>query len=470
MSTTASAKATTAAKKARTMKTTRAAVPSSLIAKPYSEYTIFFRLERAHILESDGVIDDEVLGALDPDHKDPTEFPRPARYASLVLPPYWYSAEHKAALEKRRKHRKREGSSRMDFPTLSKTVSERWKKADADVVAYCKRLARAEADKYERKVAELELKKEVMARKMKKLPTQKRCHEDDEEEDYDEDDVETTKKEHEKKKTKKPSSSARRSRRAPNEAAPSNNHSASSRGGDAALREDLSRALRQVQASLSSAEGNRDEALFSKMLDLQRLLRSATERSLMGTSSSSYNGHATSADGALAYPGPYENAFRGAFDNSARPAERMNHDALYQGGNGASHPLGSAVSPDRDHPSLPSHGTGDYGNHMNNSFSWGMPTSPPATTRYSGALASSANNELLRMPFQRSNSSSTNNEQLRMPFQRSNSSSYSRGAPTLGSPGGVEPRFLPLGEEGASSNGRNDDTGYKGRAGIRMEW
>ena len=52
-------------------------IKTSLPRKPYTEYTIFFRLERACILQSSGIIDEEVVALLDPNHHDPLEFPRP---------------------------------------------------------------------------------------------------------------------------------------------------------------------------------------------------------------------------------------------------------------------------------------------------------------------------------------------------------------------------------------------------------
>ena len=119
---------------------------SNLPPKPYTEYTIFFRLERAYILQRSGIIDEETLAVIDPTHNDPLEFPRPPKYTTLVLPPYWYSSSHKAAIEKKRKHRKREG--RMDLKTLSKTISANWRNCDSAVIEYCRGLSRAESEKY----------------------------------------------------------------------------------------------------------------------------------------------------------------------------------------------------------------------------------------------------------------------------------------------------------------------------------
>jgi len=111
------------------------------LKQPYTSYNIYFRLEHAYIVQStEGVVDEEVLASLDPNHSDPVELPRPAKYAHLVLPPYWYSSLHSATVEKKRRHRKRNG--RLDMVTLSKTISESWRVADKDKVDYCSRLAR----------------------------------------------------------------------------------------------------------------------------------------------------------------------------------------------------------------------------------------------------------------------------------------------------------------------------------------
>ena len=117
--------------------------------KPYTEYTIFFRLEQTYIIQTTtGQVDEEVLDALKlhPNHHDPLEHPRPTKYRDIQMMPYWYSSAHKAAYEKKRKHRKRPG--RMNLKTLSKAVSIAWKNASKEVVEYCRKLAAAEQEKY----------------------------------------------------------------------------------------------------------------------------------------------------------------------------------------------------------------------------------------------------------------------------------------------------------------------------------
>jgi len=120
----------------------------NLPPKPYTEYTIFFKLEQAYLTQTEGGsgIAEEVKESLIPGHHDPLELPRPKRYQDIVMAPYWYSSLHKADIEKKRKHRKLPG--RMSLSELSKTISANWKKADTDVIEYCRKLAAAEQEKH----------------------------------------------------------------------------------------------------------------------------------------------------------------------------------------------------------------------------------------------------------------------------------------------------------------------------------
>ncbi len=118
--------------------------------RPYSEYSIFFILENAHVNQSAGIIDQEVVSFLDPNHKDDLELPRPKKYENLVLPPYWYSRAHKSAIEKKRKHRKRGTANRMNMKELSKMISHNWRNADDETRQYCKKLANAQLRKHNR--------------------------------------------------------------------------------------------------------------------------------------------------------------------------------------------------------------------------------------------------------------------------------------------------------------------------------
>ena len=125
--------------------TIRSTIPplAKKIKGPYSAYNIFFRIERAHYIQTNtGDIDKEVLHAIScmgEDFYDPIEHPRPEKYKDIVMPPYWYSAVHSHGLEKKRKHRKQTGRLRM--AELSKMISRIWKKSDPSLVKYCERLA-----------------------------------------------------------------------------------------------------------------------------------------------------------------------------------------------------------------------------------------------------------------------------------------------------------------------------------------
>ena len=72
------------------------------VPKPYIAYTLFFQLERAHILQQEcpestvlaDRIDKEVVNTIDSATLDPVEHPRPVRYEKLLLLPFWYSSLH----------------------------------------------------------------------------------------------------------------------------------------------------------------------------------------------------------------------------------------------------------------------------------------------------------------------------------------------------------------------------------------
>ena len=116
------------------------------IPKPYTEYTMFFKLEQALFTQEDGEVGEEIVNSLDWNHQDELEFPRPERYQDIIMAPYWYSSQHKKEIEKKRKHRKRAG--RMNLTELSKSISVNWRNASDEAVAYCKKLAMAEKLKY----------------------------------------------------------------------------------------------------------------------------------------------------------------------------------------------------------------------------------------------------------------------------------------------------------------------------------
>mmetsp|Transcript_18960 Transcript_18960/g.38556 ORF Transcript_18960/g.38556 Transcript_18960/m.38556 type:complete len:437 (-) Transcript_18960:145-1455(-) len=124
----------------------------SLPPKPFTDYLVYFRLERVRLLQSIGC--DDVTTGYDPDHHDPLEHPRPPRYEDVELPPYWYSGtiaweqakKGELPLAPPRKHRKR--ANGMSLAELSRTISSSWKNVDREVAAYCNKLSKVDAAKY----------------------------------------------------------------------------------------------------------------------------------------------------------------------------------------------------------------------------------------------------------------------------------------------------------------------------------
>mmetsp|Transcript_1932 Transcript_1932/g.4249 ORF Transcript_1932/g.4249 Transcript_1932/m.4249 type:complete len:377 (+) Transcript_1932:70-1200(+) len=117
--------------------------------KPYTKYTIFFRLERMRLLLESGLIDDEIKATLLPDHFDSIEHPRPSKYKDVQMPPFWYSSFVKPKYIEKRKHRKIEG--RISFKELSQKIAASWKEIDEETAAYIDKLANFEQSKYDEK-------------------------------------------------------------------------------------------------------------------------------------------------------------------------------------------------------------------------------------------------------------------------------------------------------------------------------
>ncbi|KAL7461229.1 hypothetical protein ACHAXS_001655 [Conticribra weissflogii] len=116
------------------------------LPKPYTQYTIFFRLERMRLLYEAGFVDDEIRATLRPGHFDKIEHPRPARYRDVEMPPFWYSSFAKHEQDGKRKHSKKD--CRFPLKELSQKISANWKEMDEETAAYTKRLADWEQAKY----------------------------------------------------------------------------------------------------------------------------------------------------------------------------------------------------------------------------------------------------------------------------------------------------------------------------------
>lgn len=131
--------------------------------RPYTEYNIFFQLERDRILmELDDKKSKEEEPNVEAGEGSPKEMilnqpsdendilPRPGRFAHLQLMPKWYDSAHRIAENKRnkmkRKHRKTHGL--VGFLDLTKMISKAWADADEEIKEYCKRVANRQLGYY----------------------------------------------------------------------------------------------------------------------------------------------------------------------------------------------------------------------------------------------------------------------------------------------------------------------------------
>mmetsp|Transcript_17138 Transcript_17138/g.29497 ORF Transcript_17138/g.29497 Transcript_17138/m.29497 type:complete len:692 (-) Transcript_17138:128-2203(-) len=116
--------------------------------RPFTEYHIFFQLERNYILQtSDKSSHIDVtrnFSEIDPDAST-----RPPRYRSLVLPKQWHT---KGSRPKCRSHRKNHG--KITFMELTKRISAQWKEADPITRSYCRNLAERELKRYRAEMKE----------------------------------------------------------------------------------------------------------------------------------------------------------------------------------------------------------------------------------------------------------------------------------------------------------------------------
>ena len=133
--------------------------------RPYTEYNIFFQLERERILteledkkkEKDGEGDEgdeDLSSSIEKVLNQPSDendlLPRPPQFAHLKLSPKWYDSTVRIAQNKlnksKRKHRKTHGL--VGFLDLTKMISKAWAAADAETKGYCKRLAERQLGYY----------------------------------------------------------------------------------------------------------------------------------------------------------------------------------------------------------------------------------------------------------------------------------------------------------------------------------
>ena len=131
--------------------------------RPYTEYTMFYQLEREFIIHRILATDDERNGTANNGNKDNHCSPgsldsngnhvalfendplMPARYRSLPLRADWYISG-KTKKPSKRKHRKSHG--KIGFLELTRMIAARWAKVDDETKKYCKMMAAMELVKY----------------------------------------------------------------------------------------------------------------------------------------------------------------------------------------------------------------------------------------------------------------------------------------------------------------------------------
>jgi hypothetical protein len=108
-------------------------------SRPYTEYNLFFQLEREYILQIElGFKPDyepsEIFDPSDSSHYQGP--PLPARYSGLVYLYDW----HLPGKERRRKRRHRKTHGMIGFQELSLKIADAWKTVDAETRTFCAEL------------------------------------------------------------------------------------------------------------------------------------------------------------------------------------------------------------------------------------------------------------------------------------------------------------------------------------------
>jgi len=107
-------------------------------SRPYTDYNIFFQLEREHVLQVDlGVKQNFDAGVFDPNNCEYHGPPLPSRYSGLVLPDDWHVPGK--VVRRKRIHRKSHGV--IGFHDLSNRISTAWKSVDEETKDFCEKLS-----------------------------------------------------------------------------------------------------------------------------------------------------------------------------------------------------------------------------------------------------------------------------------------------------------------------------------------
>ncbi|KAL3790270.1 hypothetical protein ACHAWO_001345 [Cyclotella atomus] len=163
--------------------------PNKKPPRPYTEYNIFFQLERERMLmdlEKDNQIkelgyvkEEEIVYNQPSDEND--VLPRPPRFAHLTLLPKWYDSKHRLAESKKnkekRKHRKTHGL--VGFLDLTRRIAKEWSEAEEDVKSYCKRVALRQLGYYKDELKVWKKTQEAEALRAKKEDDQEGVTEND---------------------------------------------------------------------------------------------------------------------------------------------------------------------------------------------------------------------------------------------------------------------------------------------------
>ncbi|KAL7553398.1 hypothetical protein ACHAWF_016679 [Thalassiosira exigua] len=131
--------------------------------RPYTEYTMFYQLEREYILHRILTTEEEHAKNLATTNK-PALFENdplmPARYRSLPLRADWYISG-KSKKPTKRKHRKSHG--KIGFLELTRMIAARWAQVDDETRKYCKMMAAMELVKYKEDMESYNLYKERLS-------------------------------------------------------------------------------------------------------------------------------------------------------------------------------------------------------------------------------------------------------------------------------------------------------------------